>query len=247
MRYFYIEPAALRKTPVAIEGAEVRHIKNVLRLKPGSRICLVDGKGFEYEAVIQRFGVDRVELELRHKRPGKKESPVNIGVAQAMLKAKKMDRLLRQLCELGIARWLPYRSERSVPTPGATQASGRQERWQKIVQESVKQCQRAKLPEICPIQTFEDILYNGQSHDAKIVFYEHENTSLNELMTAFGQKAPKNILLILGPEGGFSNREIEQAQAAGCLIAGLGPRILRAETAAIAACTILQFLLGDMA
>ena len=97
MRYFYIEPDALRKEPIALKGSELRHIKNVLRLKPGSRIYLVDGEGFEYEAVIRRFLTDRVELEITDKRPGKKESPVSISVAQALLKDRKMDRLLRHL------------------------------------------------------------------------------------------------------------------------------------------------------
>ncbi len=246
MRYFYIEPTALQKIPVILKGSEVRHIKNVLRLKPGSRICLVDGEGLEYAAVIQRFLADRVELEIISKRQGKKESPVHISVAQALLKEKKMDRLLRHLCELGIAHWIPFISERSVPTPGAKRLAARMERWQKIVQESVKQCHRAKLPEISATKTFKDLLDDGQSCDVKIVFYENENATLNSLMKPSVPASPRNILLILGPEGGFSDGEIEMVRAAGCLIAGLGPRTLRAETATIAACALVQFLFGDM-
>ena len=143
MRYFYIQPDALRKEPVALKGSELRHIKNVLRLKPGNRICLVDGRGFEYGAVIRRFLTDRVELEITDKRRGKKESPVRISVAQALLKEKKMDRLLRHLCELGVTRWVPFISERAVPVPGEKRLSARRERWKKIVQESMKQCQRS--------------------------------------------------------------------------------------------------------
>ena len=86
MRYFYIEPDALCKAPIALKGSQLRHIKNVLRLKPGSRICLVDGQGFEHEAVIRRFLTDRVELEIMHRQQGKKESPVRISVAQGLLK-----------------------------------------------------------------------------------------------------------------------------------------------------------------
>ncbi len=246
MRYFYIQPDALRKKPVALKGSELRHIKNVLRLKPGNRICLVDGQGFEYEAVIRRFLTDRVELEITDKRPGKKESPVSISVAQSLLKEKKMDRLLRHLCELGIARWIPFISERAVPVPGAKRLSARRERWQKIVQESMKQCQRAMLPQILETKTFEDLLDTGRNYDLNIIFFENENTSLNALMLTAEQPPPKNILLILGPEGGFSNEEIEKARSSGCLIAGLGPRILRAETATIAACALAQYLFGDM-
>ena len=112
MRYFFIEPAALKKSIIAIEGPEVRHIKNVLRLKPGDTIRLFDGQGFEYEAVIQRLLANRVEVKIGHKFPATKESPVQITVAQALLKEKKMDRLLRHLCELGITHWVPFISER---------------------------------------------------------------------------------------------------------------------------------------
>jgi 16S rRNA (uracil1498-N3)-methyltransferase len=246
MRYFYIEPEALRKKPVALKGSELGHLKKALRLKPGSRIGLVDGQGFEYVAVIRQFLTDRVELEITDKRRGTKESPVLISVAQALLKDKKMDRLLRHLCELGIAQWMPFMCDRSVPVPGKERLSARLERWQRIVQESVKQCQRARLPQINETKSFEDLLRAGSSYDLKIVFFENENTSLNALGPTAAQPSPKNILLILGPEGGFTDREIDMARAAGFLVAGLGPRILRAETATIAACTLVQFLFGDM-
>ena len=246
MRYFYIEPDALRKAPVALKGSQLRHIKTVLRLKPGSRVCLVDGQGLEYEAVIRRFLPDRVELEITDERPGKKEPPVHISVAQAMLKEKKMDRLLRHLCELGIARWIPFICERSVPIPGKKGQSTRSERWYKILQESMKQCQRAMLPQIAETKAFEDILDLGRNYDLKIVFFENEKTSFSALRLTAGQPPPQNVLLILGPEGGFTDREIDAARVAGFRIAGLGPRILRAETATIAACTLAQFLFGDM-
>ena len=246
MRYFFIEPVALQKSVVAIEGSEVRHIKNVLRLKPGDKIRVFDGEGFEYEASIHRFFADRVEIKIRRKFPGTKESPVQIAVAQALLKEKKMDRLLRHLCELGVTRWIPFISERSVPKPGEKRLSARAQRWNKIVKESCKQCQRSKLPEIIKTLTFEDLLAYGQSCDLKIVFYENESATLKSLMAPNPPATPRKILLILGPEGGFSDQEIENARAAGCLVAGLGSRILRAETAAIAACTLTQFLYGDM-
>ena len=117
MRYFFIEPAALLKPTVAIDGSEVRHIKKVLRLKPGDQIRLFDGEGFEYEAIICRFAGDRVELKINQKLPGTRESPVQIAVAQALLKEKKMDRLLRHLCELGLTHWIPFTSEHSIPQP----------------------------------------------------------------------------------------------------------------------------------
>jgi len=246
MRYFFIEPAALQKSVVAIGGSELRHIKNVLRLKPGDQIRIFDGEGFEYDASIHRFFADRVEIKIARKYPGARESPAQITVAQALLKEKKMDRLLRHLCELGVNRWIPFICERSVPKPAEKRSSARKQRWNKIVKESCKQCRRSKLPEIIKILKFEDLLAYDQACDLKIVFYENESATLKTLMAPDPPAAPRKILLILGPEGGFSDQEIEDARAAGCVVAGLGSRILRAETAAIAACTLIQYLFGDM-
>jgi 16S rRNA (uracil1498-N3)-methyltransferase len=246
MRYFYIEPTTLKKPIIAIEGSEVRHIRNVLRLKPGDTIRLFDGQGFEYEAAIQRLLANRVEIRIMRQMPATKESPVQIAVAQALLKEKKMDRLLRHLCELGITHWVPFICERSVPRPGAKRWPARVERWEKILKESCKQCQRARLPEIIKMMSFEEVLQYGQSWGLKIVFYENESASLHSLMSPALQPVPQKILLILGPEGGFSEQEIEKVKAAGFVVAGLGPRILRAETATMAACTLIQYLFGDM-
>jgi 16S rRNA (uracil1498-N3)-methyltransferase len=244
MRYFFVEPNALNKPFAIIEGAEVRHMKNVLRLKSGDKIRVFDGEGFEYDASIHRFFADRVEIQIKHKFQATRESAVQIALAQALLKERKMDRLLRHLCELGVTRWIPFISERSVPRPGAKRLSARSQRWNKIVQESCKQCRRSKLPEIIKTMTFQDVLDYGASYDLQLVFHEKASATLKSLMPQ--HPAARKILLILGPEGGFSDPEIENARAAGCLVAGLGARILRAETAAIAACTLTQFLFGDM-
>lgn len=246
MRYFFIEPRALKKPFAVIEGSEARHIKNVLRLKPGDKIRVFDGEGFEYDASVHGFTAGRVELKIGRRFPGAKEPPVQIAVAQALLKEKKMDRLLRHLCELGLTRWIPFISKRSVSRPDEKRSSARAQRWHKIVKESCKQCQRSKLPEISKTMTFEDLLDHSSSYNLQIVFYENEAAKLKSLVTLDSISPPRKILLILGPEGGFSQQEIEKARAAGCIVAGLGSRILRAETAAIAACTLTQFLYGDM-
>lgn len=247
MRYFFIEPAALLKPTIAIEGSDVRHMKRVLRLKAGDPIRLFDGKGSVYEAVIQRYVADRVELQVIKKLLETKESPIQIAVAQALLKEKKMDRLLRHLCELGLTQWIPFTSGRSIPRSGEKQMPGRVVRWNKILKESLKQCRRARLPEIHKTLAFEEVLEYGRSFDLMVVFYENESASLNSVISRSAPLDPKKILMIVGPEGGFSDQEIAKAAAAGSLIAGLGPRILRAETATIAAITLVQFLFGDMA
>jgi 16S rRNA (uracil1498-N3)-methyltransferase len=167
-------------------------------------------------------------------------------VAQAFLKEKKMDDLVRKLCELGVAKWIPFFSQRSIPRPDASRLAGRRRRWQRIAAEALKQCRRADLPEIGEALSFEAVLDVGQTCDLNIVFWENESCPLNSSLGSDGKHPIKKILLMLGPEGGFTQHEIQMAANSGFVAAGLGPRILRAETATLAAVTLAQYLFGDM-
>ncbi len=246
MRYFYIDPPGAQATKVSLEGPQVRHIKNVLRLKSGARIGLYDGTGFEYDAVIQNFSAKGINVEILRRFKVPATSAVKIIVAQAFLKEKKMDELVRRLCELGIAGWLPFFCRRSVPRPEKKRLAARHSRWQRIAVEALKQCRRNDLPQIAAPMGFEDVLEYARGCDLKIVFWEESTTALDAPDPGGTLEAPEKILLMLGPEGGFSTTEIQQARDSGFAVASLGPRILRAETATIAACSLIQYLYGDM-
>ena len=245
MRYFFIDPSLVIGPEVSITGSEVHHIKNVLRLKPGDGLKLFDGTGFEYEAVIVRVSAKKVTVEIQHKARAAAPSGVQIIVAQAFLKEKKMDDLVRKLCELGMTRWVPFFSKRSIARPDAKRLEARSQRWQRIATEAVKQCRRIDTPQIADALSFEAMLDFSQNCDVRIVFWENESSPLTGGL-ASEDSPPKKILLMLGPEGGFTDQEIEQLQNRGFVPAGLGPRILRAETATIAAVTLVQYLYGDM-
>lgn len=245
MRYFFIDPSLVTGPEVSITGSEVHHIKNVLRLKAGDGLKLFDGKGFEYEAVIVRVSAKEVTVEIQHKAGAATPSGVQIIVAQAFLKEKKMDDLVRKLCELGMTRWVPFFSKRSIARPDAKRLEARFRRWQRIATEAVKQCRRIDTPQIADALSFEAMLDFSQNCDVRIVFWENESSPLTGGL-ASEDSPPQKILLILGPEGGFTDQEIEQLQNRGFVPAGLGPRILRAETATIAAVTLVQYLYGDM-
>jgi len=245
MRYFFIEQPTGSGPTSLITGPDARHIKTVLRLKPGDRIGLFDGKGFEYEARIVAISSGKVEIAVMQCLPAAAESPVKIVVAQAFLKEKKMDSLIRQLSELGITGWLPFFAERSVPRPDQKQLLARTQRWQKIAREALKQCKRGRIPEIGETVSFENVLSQSESSDLKIAFWEDEAAPFKVSLTKF-ERPVNTIFVLLGPEGGFTVQEIERARARGFVTAGLGPRILRAETATVAACTLLQYLYGDM-
>jgi 16S rRNA (uracil1498-N3)-methyltransferase len=246
MRRFFIEPDTADNPVVSITGSEARHIKNVLRLKAGDTIRLFDGTGVEYEAAIVHLTAGRAELSIISKETAVAESPIELAIAQGYLKEKKMDSLIRQLCELGMSRWMPFISQRSVPRPDEKRLDARMQRWQKIARESLKQCRRSVLPKISAPVAFDEVLEFGRSCDLKILFWEQETRALDRKALTDSVNPVKQAFIVLGPEGGFADQEIEKARELGFTISGLGPRILRAETATIAACTLIQFLFGDL-
>jgi len=248
MRYFFIEQPKVGGPLSLITGSDARHIKTVLRLKSGDTIGLFDGEGFEYTARIESVSSKRVEVAVLQRLRSTAESPVKITVAQAFLKERKMDSLVRQLTELGITRWIPFFAERSIPRPAKTHLAARRERWEKIVREALKQCKRGRIPEIGEAASFEEVLTLSKTSDLKITFWEEESTPVNASLSDLSgpEREIKNIFVLLGPEGGFTVREIENAGDSGFVTASLGPRILRAETATVAACVLLQYLYGDM-
>ncbi len=248
MRRFYIETADLIGSQAVISGSDARHIKTVLRLKAGDAVELLDGTGVEYTAQITGFLSGTVTLRVLEKRICTTEPHVKITIAPGMLKDKKMDELVRRLTELGISRWAPFFAARSVPRPDPRRLAARRARWQKIAVEALKQCRRSHMPEIMVPVTFEEILSMTRGSDLKIIFWENQAPDPDTVLSgpALGDKSCRKIFVLLGPEGGFTHEEIELARSCGFVTASLGPRILRAETAALAAAVMMQFIFGDM-
>ncbi len=246
MRRFFIEESKITGPIISITGSDAAHIKKVLRMKSGDRIGLFDGRGFEYEARIKNLLAGSVEVSITKRFLSASESPVQIIVAQALLKDKKMDILARQLTEIGITKLIPFISVRSVPRPDKKRLSARRKRWEKIAIEALKQCRRGHVAEIGETITFNDIIKIDDEFDLKVVFWENESKPISDAVQQVHDRHYRKILAVLGPEGGFPEKEIEDARASGFVTASLGPRILRAETAAVAACTILQYIFGDM-
>ncbi|MDF1593224.1 MAG: 16S rRNA (uracil(1498)-N(3))-methyltransferase [Desulfobacterales bacterium] len=246
-RRFFVETSNLTGSTALISGPDARHIKTVLRLKPGDEIALFDGTGVVYSARITLFLEKQVKVDLLGKCPFTAESPVDITVAQAYLKDNKMDMLVRQLTELGITAWRPFISRRSIPKPDNKRLEGRRQRWQKIAQESLKQCRRGRVPQIGPMENYEAVLERAQTSDLKIIFWESEKQPLQSLVeTPQPGRIVRDIFLIMGPEGGFATQEVQQAEACGFQSISLGPRILKAETATVTACALIQYLFGDL-
>ena len=245
MRYFFSNKIEKGSLTSVITGSDVKHIKKVMRLKPGDKIGLFDGSGMEYEAKISAVTPDIIEVTIINSCRSASESPIDVIVAQGYLKDKKMDMIVRQVTELGVKKWFPFFADRSISKPDKNKLSKRITRWEKIARESIKQCRRSKIPEIgCPL-IFKDALKQAGSCDLKIIFWEKESKYLDHEI-ADRYKGCSSVFIMLGPEGGFKDSEVEDALDQGFISASLGPRILKAETASIAASVLVQYLFGDM-
>lgn len=244
MRRFFIPPEQISRTEAIVSGSDAHHMKDVLRLRPGAEVVIFDGTGNDYHACIVSMGRSQVGLSIIAPISNASEPTLSLTLAQGLLKDKKMDMLVRQLTELGLTRWMPFIAQRSVPAPHAKRMASRVRRWEKISREAVKQCGRSRMVIIDPVVSFAEVLAASQAYDVRIVFWENfaSASSVGQLR----HQQPASVFLLIGPEGGFSDTEIKQAKAAGFQAMGMGPRILRAETAALAAGVLAQLIFGDM-
>jgi len=243
MQKFFTPPECIDKEKAIIQGQDAKHIYKVLRLAPGDPIHLTDGKGMDYEGKILTTGPNLIEVCLIGQHPSATESSLLLTVCCAMLKDKKMDMVIKHLTQLGIVEWVPFFCERSIPRPDSKRLLKRVQRWDTIAKESIKQCQRSCLVSIPGPIKFQEVLDLSDSYHQKIAFWEKSSHPLTQLPPA---PSDNRVIILIGPEGGFTDREITLAQATGFKAYTLGPRILRAETAAICATTLIQHLLGDM-
>lgn len=246
MRRFFIEQSAASGDTAILTGDDAKHISSVLRLKPGTHIALFDGTGMDYHAEIIGASPSRIAVSILKRIVSETESPIRITVAQGFLKEKKMDGLIRALTELGVSRWVPFFAERSVPRPTDHRLLSRIERWRKIARESLKQCRRGCPPEIGPVISFKEMIALSGESEFKIAFWEKAAKPIPVAVKEHVGRPLDKVFILLGPEGGLTEEEIQGVEASGFEAVTLGPRILRAETATLAACSLIQYLLGDM-
>jgi 16S rRNA (uracil1498-N3)-methyltransferase len=243
MRRFFVPPGKIANQRAVLEDSDAHHLRSVLRLRPGDSIVLYDGTGTEYQARIRTIDSKRVQVDLLSQTAGATESKVEVAVAQGFLKEKKMDELIRPLTELGVNRWIPFMAHRSVPVPDPKRLTARHARWQKIALESLKQCRRSQSMGIAEPVHFEAAIELADPYPLKLLFWENESVLLDHSLA----RMPQNrVFIMIGPEGGFEIEELEKARARGFKSIGLGPRILRAETATLTAAALVQFLWGDL-
>ena len=244
MPRFYIPHPHVENGLLRIEGDEVRHIRKVLRLKTGDEILVFDGQGKEFQGTIVEEERSSVVVGIQRTLSLEGDSPLEVTLAQSLLKGEKMDYLIQKATELGVKEIVPFFSSRSVPRLEKSRSLKRYHRWEKIAVEASKQCGRGVVPKIEPLQEYPDMLHGASTDHLRLILWEKEGIKLKEMLEA--SKERKRIFFVIGPEGGFSRDEIEKAERVGFVAVSLGRRILRAETASLCLLSILQYEWGDI-
>ena len=243
MRRFFVDRLAGNEKIVLITGKELHHLKDVLRLKKGDRIVVFDGGGREFLGSIESVGKGEACITIEKKIEVSRESPFEIILGQGIVKAEKMDLIIQKATELGVSRIIPFTTSRTVAKLTGQQVTKKNQRWQNIALEAAKQCGRSIIPKVGELKTFGEVL-KGWDKYTKIIPWEGEKE--NNLKAMLRPDKSSGCIALIGPEGGFSDSEVVEAQQAGFSPVTLGPRILRTETAAMSIVAIIQYELGDM-
>jgi len=241
MRRFFVPPPCLTTDLVPLPEEVAHHLATVLRLPAGEEILLLDGQGTvcrgRIESLTRRGGTARI-LERRLQAEG----ALPVRLLQGLPKGEKMDLVLQKGTELGLAAFSPVLAARSIPTPSAERGEKLRRRWERIVREAAQQSRRVCLPRLCDVLPLGEALRQSQE-ELRLLLWEEESRPLAEVLPA---AAPRDVAVLVGPEGGFSAEEVAAARDAGFVPVGLGPRILRSETAGLAIAAVLQYLYGDL-
>jgi 16S rRNA (uracil1498-N3)-methyltransferase len=224
-----------------------------LRLRQGDEIFVFDGDGREFNCAVEIIGKNSTELRvISEVEPTRPESPLHLTLAIALLKGEKFDLVIQKATELGTKRIVPLETERAdVRLKDSEDAQKRVTRWRRIALEAAKQTGRAFVPEITAPLTLSSLVMSGgkerkpSTESARVMFAERSGTSLAEATKSFAGQ-PAEIVALVGPEGGWTDEEIELGRQGGWKIVTLGGRTLRAETAAIVVLALLQHRFGDL-
>ena len=247
MRRFFVEQKAVLEDSIILESEAAHHIGKVLRLSQGDKVTVCTGDGAAYIVELQQFCKDAVTGRIVERIEQHRETEVELVLYQGMPKADKLEMIIQKCTELGVSAVIPLETSRSVVRLDAGKAEKKLERWQKIAHEASQQSKRVTIPAVGPYLKWGACLEQlRQSEAMTIVFWEDEQThGLKEVLNALKEK-PKRINLIVGPEGGLSETEVEQLRQVGAVSASLGKRILRTETAGMAGISMILYQYDEL-
>lgn len=227
---------------VLLTGENAAHISRSLRMRPGEKLTLCDSIGTDYLCEIERITAEGVSLRVLRFCISVTEPTVKVTVCQGLPKADKMDGIVQKSVEMGAVRVLPVMTARCISRPDAKTAEKKTARWQKIAQEAAKQSGRGIVPEVPAPVPFRQAVEQAAREGEIVLFYEGGGQGITELVTG----ETKRLAVFIGPEGGFEQAEVDFALECGGRVGTLGPRILRTETAPVAALAAIMLASGNM-
>jgi 16S rRNA (uracil1498-N3)-methyltransferase len=241
-RRIFAPPEAFREDCLLLDAERLRHLRTVLRLGPGDEFTATDGAGAEYLARIEQLGRGGGRALVLARAEPPRESPLEMVLAQALPKGDRFALVLEKAVELGVSGIVPVLSRRTVPVGGVGAAAAA--RWRRIAESAVAQSGRTRLPVLGPPCPFGDLIADRSLPEMRILLWEQAPEGLRAVVD--GRSAPRSVLVAVGPEGGWSEQEVQRARQGGFVAARFGPRTLRTETAGLAALAVLQHRWGDL-
>lgn len=246
MNSFFVGSDAVAGNFIRMEGADVNHMKNVLRMKIGEKVSISAGNNTDYICEIKQYEEDGALLEIVEKLPANRELSARIYLFQGLPKADKMELIIQKCVELGVYEIIPVATKRCVVKLDDKKAQAKTQRWQAISESAAKQSKRELIPKVNEVMSFSKALEYAKSLDIAMIPYEMcENMdSFRECLAKTG--SGKSIGFFIGPEGGFDIEEVEKAKQQGIVPVSLGRRILRTETAGLCVMSIIMYHLEIM-
>lgn len=243
MPRFFIDAPPIGKI-ITISGADAHHICHVLRMHSGDALTICDAAGTQYDCVLVDGTADEVLAQIHDRHVAAGESDLWITLYMALPKADKMEFVVQKSTELGVCEIVPFLASRCVSRPDAKTLEKKTARWNKIAAEASKQCARGRVPLVRQALSLKDAVRSAAKADTPLLLYEAER--VHRFRDALRAKPLTTVSLMVGPEGGFDEDEAAIAVKAGLISVSLGTRILRCETAPIAALAAVQYESGNL-
>ena len=242
MHRFFVEEPAMGENSITITGGDVNHIKNVLRMAVGDKICVINGQNNkEYYCEITAVGNDAVDTRICEIRESDQELGNEVVLFQGLPKSDKMELIIQKAVELGVHTIVPVSTDRTVVKLDAKKEANKRKRWMSISESAAKQSGRLRIPEVTPVVSYREALEMAKKMDVRLIPYELAEgmEKTRELMSSI--QPGQSVAVFIGPEGGFESSEIEKAMEIGAWPITLGKRILRPETAGLVTLAMLVY------
>ena len=244
MYHFFVKPEQIGQKEIRIEGSDVNHIRNVLRMNPGDQITVSSGEDArEYRCEIAQLEEDCVTARIMWVEESGVELPSRICLFQGLPKGDKMELIIQKAVELGVSEIVPMATKRAIVKLDQKKEEAKRKRWNAISESAAKQSKRQIVPEVKPVMSFAEAVKYAGTYDVKLIPYELAE-GMEKTRSIISSLTPgQSIAVFIGPEGGFDEQEVELARAAGAESVTLGRRILRTETAGMTVLSILMYQL----